>query len=118
MLYADRNYAKNDQVPRLGVSPVAAAAAGATPCPQPGAPSPVPLPFLCRVQVLISYGQKSNAELLLLYGFVIDRNLFDQDRRPIPAVLLRPPQTSLHPLCSYARLRCAARAARAARLPG
>jgi len=41
VLYADRNYAKNDQV-------------------------------------LISYGQKSNAELLLLYGFVIDRNLFDQ----------------------------------------
>merc|ERR1719231_496356 len=29
-------------------------------------------------QVLISYGQKSNAELLLLYGFVIDRNLFDE----------------------------------------
>merc|ERR1712182_166576 len=41
VLYADRNYAKNDQV-------------------------------------LISYGQKSNAELLLLYGFVIDRNLFDE----------------------------------------
>ena len=40
-LYADRSYAKNDQV-------------------------------------LISYGQKSNAELLLLYGFVIDRNLFDE----------------------------------------
>ena len=40
-LYADRAYAKNDQV-------------------------------------LISYGQKSNAELLLLYGFVIDRNLFDE----------------------------------------
>jgi len=29
-------------------------------------------------QVLVSYGQKSNQELLLLYGFVIDRNLFDQ----------------------------------------
>lgn len=29
-------------------------------------------------QVLISYGQKSNSELLLLYGFVVDRNLFDQ----------------------------------------
>tara|TARA_B110001452_G_C15229526_1_gene425980 strand:+ start:94 stop:1488 length:1395 start_codon:yes stop_codon:yes gene_type:complete len=29
-------------------------------------------------QVLISYGQKSNAELLLLYGFVVDRNLFDE----------------------------------------
>merc|ERR1712070_1350985 len=29
-------------------------------------------------QILISYGQKSNAELLLLYGFVIDRNLFDE----------------------------------------
>jgi len=41
VLYADRNYGKNDQV-------------------------------------LISYGQKSNAELLLLYGFVVDRNLFDQ----------------------------------------
>mmetsp|Transcript_20061 Transcript_20061/g.46319 ORF Transcript_20061/g.46319 Transcript_20061/m.46319 type:complete len:480 (-) Transcript_20061:337-1776(-) len=41
VLYADRNYARNDQV-------------------------------------LISYGQKSNAELLLLYGFVVDRNLFDQ----------------------------------------
>jgi len=40
-LYADRAYAKNDQV-------------------------------------LISYGQKSNAELLLLYGFVVDRNLFDE----------------------------------------
>ena len=40
-LYADRNYAKNDQV-------------------------------------LISYGQKSNAELVLLYGFVVDRNLFDE----------------------------------------
>lgn len=31
-----------------------------------------------RVQVLISYGQKSNAELILLYGFVVDRNLFDE----------------------------------------
>jgi len=41
VLYADRSYAKNDQV-------------------------------------LISYGQKSNAELLLLYGFVVDRNLFDE----------------------------------------
>ena len=41
VLYADRAYAKNDQV-------------------------------------LISYGQKSNAELLLLYGFVVDRNLFDE----------------------------------------
>ena len=40
-LYADRSYAKNDQL-------------------------------------LISYGQKSNSELLLLYGFVIDRNLFDE----------------------------------------
>ena len=40
-LYADRAYAKNDQL-------------------------------------LISYGQKSNSELLLLYGFVIDRNLFDE----------------------------------------
>jgi len=40
-LYADRTYARNDQV-------------------------------------LISYGQKSNAELLLLYGFVVDRNLFDE----------------------------------------
>ena len=40
-LYADRSYAKHDQV-------------------------------------LISYGQKSNSELLLLYGFVIDRNLFDE----------------------------------------
>ena len=29
-------------------------------------------------QVLVSYGQKSNAELLLLYGFVVDRNLFDE----------------------------------------
>lgn len=29
-------------------------------------------------QVVVSYGQKSNAELLLLYGFVIDRNLYDQ----------------------------------------
>ena len=28
--------------------------------------------------MLISYGQKSNAELLLLYGFVVDRNLFDE----------------------------------------
>lgn len=34
--------------------------------------------YACNDQVLISYGQKSNAELLLLYGFVIDRNLFDQ----------------------------------------
>jgi len=41
VLYADRNYARNDQI-------------------------------------FISYGQKSNAELLLLYGFVVDRNLFDQ----------------------------------------
>ena len=41
VLYADRSYAKHDQV-------------------------------------LISYGQKSNAELLLLYGFVVDRNLFDE----------------------------------------
>jgi len=41
VLYADRAYARNDQV-------------------------------------LVSYGQKSNAELLLLYGFVIDRNLYDQ----------------------------------------
>jgi hypothetical protein len=40
-LYADRLYAKNDQV-------------------------------------LISYGQKSNGELILLYGFVVDRNLFDE----------------------------------------
>ena len=28
--------------------------------------------------MLISYGQKSNAELLLLHGFVVDRNLFDE----------------------------------------
>lgn len=28
--------------------------------------------------MLISYGQKSNSELLLLYGFVVDRNLFDE----------------------------------------
>jgi histone-lysine N-methyltransferase SETD3 len=28
--------------------------------------------------VLITYGQKSNSELLLLYGFVCDRNLFDE----------------------------------------
>lgn len=34
------------------------------------------------IQVLISYGQKSNAELLLLYGFVVDRNLFDEVREP------------------------------------
>ena len=40
-LYADRSYAKNDQV-------------------------------------LISYGQKANSELVLLYGFVVDRNLFDE----------------------------------------
>lgn len=40
-LYADRAYAKNDQV-------------------------------------LISYGQKANSELILLYGFVVDRNLFDE----------------------------------------
>lgn len=40
-LYADRAYARNDQV-------------------------------------LISYGQKSNSELLLLYGFVVDRNIFDE----------------------------------------
>ena len=40
-LYADRSYAKNDQV-------------------------------------LISYGQKANSELILLYGFVVDRNLFDE----------------------------------------
>ena len=40
-LYADRAYARNDQI-------------------------------------FISYGQKSNAELLLLYGFVVDRNLYDE----------------------------------------
>ena len=28
-------------------------------------------------QVFISYGQKSNAELLLLYGFSLDRNPFN-----------------------------------------
>ena len=51
-LYADRSYAKNDQV-------------------------------------LISYGQKSNAELLLLYGFVVDRNLFDEVELapPLPLTL-------------------------------
>jgi [ribulose-bisphosphate carboxylase]-lysine N-methyltransferase len=41
VLYADRDYAKGDQV-------------------------------------LITYGQKSNAELALLYGFVVDRNLYDE----------------------------------------
>ena len=36
-------------------------------------------PSPCRFgQVLISYGQKSNSELILLYGFVVDRNLFDE----------------------------------------
>lgn len=29
-------------------------------------------------QVLLSYGQKSNSELLLQYGFVVDRNIFDE----------------------------------------
>jgi histone-lysine N-methyltransferase SETD3 len=33
---------------------------------------------LLTFQVLITYGQKSNAELVLLYGFVIDRNRFDE----------------------------------------
>ena len=33
-------------------------------------------------QVLISYGQKSNAELLLLYGFVVDRNRLDAAAEP------------------------------------
>lgn len=28
-------------------------------------------------QVYISYGQKSNADLLLLYGFCLDRNPFN-----------------------------------------
>jgi len=35
-------------------------------------------PYAANDQVLISYGQKSNAELLLLYGFVVDRNRFDE----------------------------------------
>ena len=40
-------------------------------------------------QVLVSYGQKSNAELLLLYGFVVDRNLFDEVELapPLPLTL-------------------------------
>ena len=41
-------------------------------------PTPNPTPTLTPNQVLVSYGQKSNAELLLLYGFVVDRNLFDE----------------------------------------
>ena len=28
-------------------------------------------------QIFVSYGQKSNAELLLLYGFSLDRNPFN-----------------------------------------
>jgi len=35
-------------------------------------------PYSANDQVLISYGQKSNAELVLLYGFVVDRNVFDE----------------------------------------
>lgn len=35
-------------------------------------------PYAVNDQVLISYGQKANSELLLLYGFVVDRNVFDE----------------------------------------
>merc|ERR1719424_1967138 len=34
-------------------------------------------PFKKMEQFFISYGQKSNAELLLLYGFSLDRNPFN-----------------------------------------
>ena len=78
VLYADRTYDTNDQVhiscgligpkPRVSVAATCQRSRHASPSP-PRAP-----------QVLISYGQKSNAELLLLYGFVCDRNVFDEAR--------------------------------------
>ena len=66
VLYADRPYAVNDQVGGAHARPLLLALC-------------LTLVIRCPcAQVLITYGQKSNAALLLLYGFVIDRNRFDE----------------------------------------
>ena len=43
-----------------------------------------------ELQVYISYGPKSNSDLLLLYGFCLDRNPFD-------SVEIKVGQWVLHP---------------------
>jgi hypothetical protein len=64
ILYADRGYRRMEQV-RLGDSPII------------WSPALEISNITWTVQIYISYGPKSNAELLLLYGFAVERNPFN-----------------------------------------
>ena len=61
-------------------------------------------PFKKMEQFLISYGQKSNAELLLLYGFSLDRNPFNSVEISVGLRALLQQRTSIYVLsagCFY-----------------